>query len=246
MNAVAEDRSVLTRSAAPPNSVVKFGDEPENIADVRIARDGRERPLVMIIHGGFWRPQFDRKHTGPMCEALALAGWSVAAIEYRRKPGQSNVTLDDVRLAIDRVPSLVQEHSGRTLLVGHSAGGHLALWSAVRCAQPTLAGALALGPVSDLHYAFEKNIGGGAVLAFIGDDLNLRNALDPCMLSSPVIKVTIAHGISDEIAPIIMSEHYHSRHTNSRLVRLDCGHFAVIDPLSSIWNRILEELRRLA
>src|SRR5215831_5579725 len=130
MNVFVEDRSVLKRASALPHSTVSYGDEPEQIADVRIGQDGTSRPLAILIHGGFWRPQIDRAHSAPMCESIAAAGWTIAAMEYRRVPGSSHLTLQDVRSAIESLPSLIGEHNGNVLLVGHSAGGHLALWAA--------------------------------------------------------------------------------------------------------------------
>ena len=86
--AFVDDRSVLTRAVAPPDTTVSYGAMPEHVADVRFGDERAiHRPLVVIVHGGFWRPTIDRAHTGPMAVALAERGWTVAAIEYRRVPG---------------------------------------------------------------------------------------------------------------------------------------------------------------
>ena len=89
-----DDLSVLTRAARAPDEVVSYGTDADQIADVRFGvkgvgpvEDPEGRPLVLIIHGGFWRPAYARAHTGPMSEAIAAAGWTVASIEYRRVPG---------------------------------------------------------------------------------------------------------------------------------------------------------------
>jgi acetyl esterase/lipase len=80
-----EGRSVLTRAARAADQSVRYGTEPENVAEVwQGAR--ADRPLIVMIHG-VWRPEYDRAHTAPMCEALADAGWTTATIEYRREPG---------------------------------------------------------------------------------------------------------------------------------------------------------------
>jgi acetyl esterase/lipase len=200
----------------------------------------------MIVHGGFWRPGIDRSHTGPMSAALAGAGWTVASIEYRRIPGQPDVTCADIARALQRVPGMVGDHDGRVLLVGHSAGGHLVLWAAVRAAA-RLAGVLALAPAADLRVAHERNLGDGAAAAFLGAYPESRSDLDPRQMISPGISVTIVHGVDDAIVPIALSEGYAEAHPRTRLRCLSgAGHFALIDPLHEAWLAVTEELARLA
>ena len=180
-----------------------------------------------------------------MATAFAIAGWTVAAIEYRRLPGNPDATLTDVASAIAQLPTLIKHHSGKSILVGHSAGGHLALWAAVKCAGPVAA--LALGPAADLQYGYDNQIGNGAVQAFLGGPPAVRNDVDPCSMPSPQIATTIIHGAQDATAPIAMSKNYFARHPRSRLVRLEqCGHFGVIDPLSNAWPSVIDELDRLS
>jgi hypothetical protein len=76
------DESVLVRASAPPDAVVPWGPGVDDVADVRLGAD--DRPLLLVLHGGFWRPAYDRSHLGPMTEALNAAGWTVAAPEWRR------------------------------------------------------------------------------------------------------------------------------------------------------------------
>src|SRR5690242_9533275 len=138
---------VLTRAAPPPDFVVSYGPGDDQVADVRLpAQSARPRPapLVLFLHGGFWRAAYDRAHTGPLAEALAAAGFAVCTPEFRRT-GQAGGgwpgTFDDVAAAVDALPGLVAEVAGaaadvvdvgRVVLGGHSAGGHLALWAAGR------------------------------------------------------------------------------------------------------------------
>jgi acetyl esterase/lipase len=247
VTAFVEDLSVLSRSAAPPNLVVRYGDLEEQLADVRYGKSGQaQRPLIILIHGGFWRPQYDRTHTGPMAVAIADAGWTVASIEYRRIPGNPNATLEDVSGAISRLPALVDQHCGKGIVVGHSAGGHLALWAAVKCTK-SLIGAVALGPAADLQYGFDHAIGNGAVLAFLGVPPTELSDVDPCRMPAPSIATTLIHGEQDATAPIAMTDNYQRRHPNARIVRINaCGHFAVIDPLSNAWPTVMHELNQFS
>ena len=244
---MSEDRSVLERTAKPPDQVLHYGPDPQHLVDVRFPPvAAANRPLVMVVHGGFWRPEYDRAHTSPMGEALAAAGWTVATIEYRRIPGAPDATVQDVRLAIDAVPGLIPRHTGKLLLIGHSAGGHLVLWAASRCSSAALQGVLALGPVADLQLAHARGLGEHAVLAFLGTDPNRRPDLDPARLNPPRVPAILLHGELDAIVPLAISEAYHARHS-SRLVRLaGAGHFAVIDPRAAAWHDVLRNLTVLA
>ena len=129
----ADPRAVLTRPAPAPDVTVAYGDHPEQLADLRRpAGSGPPRPLVIVVHGGFWRAEYDRSHTGPMAAALAALGHPVAQVEYRRT-GQPDGgwphTLTDVLAGVGALPGLAATAlPGRVstqppILVGHSAGG---------------------------------------------------------------------------------------------------------------------------
>jgi acetyl esterase/lipase len=242
---VTEDRSILARPAPAPDEVVAYGKEADQVADVR--HGGQRRPLVVLIHGGFWRPDIDRAHTGPMSAELARAGWTVAAIEYRRVPHQPDLTVDDVALSLTVLPGKLAQHDGRVLVMGHSAGGHLALWAASRRPIRELHGVLALAPAADLQLAHDLRLGEGAALAFLGVDPAKRADLDPKKMRSPAVPVTIVQGDADEIVPASVAESYLAAHPGARIVRLrDTGHFAPIDPQSDAWPAVVRELESLA
>jgi acetyl esterase/lipase len=243
-----DDLSVLTRPARAPDEVVSYGPHPEHVADIRFGSHGAvDKPLVLIVHGGFWRPQYDRTHTGPMAEAIADAGWTVASTEYRRSPGKPDLTLNDVGEALTRLPSKVSRHNGNVVLIGHSAGGHLVLWLTVARRTPQLIGTLALAPAADLQLAHEMNLGDGAVFAFLGIHPKARVDADPRQLPSPAIPTTVIHGEKDVVVRPAVAESYVSAHPDVRLVRLSgVGHFAPIDPLSAAWVTTMGELQALA
>ncbi len=243
-----EDRSILTRPAPPPDDVAVYGPQSEHVADIRFGGErALGRPLVVLIHGGFWRPAFDRTHTGPMCVALAIAGWTVASVEYRRVPGQPDLTVEDITLALAALPRKITQHNGRVIVMGHSAGGHLTLWAAAKRPIPELHGALALAPVADLQLAHALGVGDGAAHAFLGESPDTRADLDPKRMPSPAMSVTIVHGDEDAIVPLSLSESYVGSHAHVRLVKVSgAGHFAVIDPLTVAWQTVCSELERLA
>lgn len=242
-----DDESVLSRVVPGPDRVVTYGASPDQVADVRFGSEGAEhRPLVAIIHGGFWRPAYDRVHTGPMAIAVAAAGWTAASLEYRRQPGDPDATLTDIAAAVAKLPALTSRHDGSIVLVGHSAGGHLALWAAARLEEPGLRGSVALAPAADLRLADSLHLSNDAVRAFLGADPTMRPDVDPANMNAPRVPVTVIHGLQDDTVPVSVTEAYVERHPNVRVVRLDqCGHYALIDPLSAHWGTVVEEMRRI-
>ncbi|MDP5181644.1 alpha/beta hydrolase [Blastococcus sp. BMG 814] len=243
-----EDRSVLTRPAAPPDEVLRYGPAAEQVADVRLAVGAPDgHPLLVVVHGGFWRPAYDRAHLGPMTEALALAGWSTVAPEYRRVPGRPDLAVEDVHAALRAVAGRADLTGGRgVLLAGHSAGGHLALQvAATTAAAWAPAGVLALAPVADLRLGQALGLDGDAVASFLGEDAAARPDLDPARLAAPAAPVRIVHGTGDAVVPVALSESYVRRHPAAVLVPVPAGHFAVIDPRAAAWPAVLAVLEDL-
>ncbi|HYH24342.1 MAG TPA: alpha/beta hydrolase [Blastococcus sp.] len=243
----SEDRSVLDRPASPPDEVLRYGPGEQQVADVRFGvAPAADRPLLVLVHGGFWRPEYDRAHVGPMAEALAEAGWSTVTPEYRRVPGRPDLTVGDVAAAVRAVgeePRL----AGRFLLAGHSAGGHLVLHAAATLRPPHAPdGVLALAPVADLRMAQALDLDGDAVTAFLGADAGTRPDLDPARLPAPPCPVVVLHGTDDGIVPLEVSESYVRAHPRAALVPVPSGHFAPIDPRSAAWPAVLGALEDLA
>ena len=244
---MTEDLSVLSRTASVPDGTLRYGIEADQLADFRSGTQGAQRPLIVLIHGGFWKPAYDRAHVQPMAQALAEAGWSVLTLEYRRIAGQPDTMLEDIASAISALPAQVENHNGKLLLVGHSAGGHLALWAAARGVSKALCGVLALAPAADLALAQRLNLGDGAVRKFLGTDAAARADVDPMHLSAPTVAVTLLQGERDEDVPLALARSYGAAFPKTRLSLLaDAGHFALIDPLSGAWGVVLQELERLS
>jgi acetyl esterase/lipase len=234
-----EDRSVLGREAPAPDRVERWGPGVEDVADVRLGSP--RRPLLIMLHGGFWRPEYDRLHLRPATEALATAGYTVAAPEYRRIPGRPEATCDDVAAALRELPALLRpHHDGRVLVLGHSAGGHLALWAAAAAPAAGLVATVALAPVADLPAAERERLDDGAVPAFLGAPASDRPDLDPTRARGPSSPVVLVHGLDDTLVPPTQSRAYADAHPTARLVEVPhTGHFALIDPLSAAWATVL-------
>ena len=248
---VSDTEELTSRPTLGPDAVLRYGGHSDAVIDVHLPPESFAAPLLVLLHGGFWRQAYDRRHTRPLAAALSGMGWAVATPEYRRTGGEGGwpQTFDDVAALRDRLAGLV--HSalpGRvaefpTTLVGHSAGGHLALWWALT---DRSSGAprrtIALAPVADLARAHAEDLGAGAVADLLGggvrDHPDRYGAADPAARmragDAATGEVVIVHGRHDEEVPL-----QHSRDLAAdaglRLVEADCDHFAVIDPLSPAW-----------
>ena len=271
---VPDQRDVLVRSSRPADLVLRYGDGQDQVADVRVPPPGvqggagsrRNALFTIFLHGGFWRKQYDRQHTGPLAEALAAAGFVVCTPEYRRsgqRGGGWPGTFDDVAAAVDRLPDLVAEATGglvdaqRLVLAGHSAGGHLALWAASRHRLPEGCpwrapasgfGVVALAAVSDLTACYQLGLGQQAAGALMGGGPQRfpdRYAVaDPARLLPAGVAGVLVHGTADDRVPHGMSSDYVARAREAGDDRVDCallpgaGHFDVIDPLSGAWGAV--------
>ncbi|GAA2618149.1 alpha/beta hydrolase [Dactylosporangium fulvum] len=255
----SDPRDVLSRPAPPADFTLRYGEDPDQVADVRLPAVAGA-PLVLFIHGGFWRHEWDRTHTGPLAADLAARGYAVATVEYRRtgRPGGGwPGTFSDVASAAVAVPDLLAKeiaHRGlrpvsvdRPILAGHSAGGHLALWYAA-VAPDAIGGVVALAPVADLVRAYELDLDNGAVADLLGgppDHMPTAYAsADPMVNLPSTVRTVVIHGADDTIVPVELSREYCRKARragdDTTLVELaGVEHFAVIDPESAAWPAVL-------
>ncbi|MDQ3441638.1 MAG: alpha/beta hydrolase [Planctomycetota bacterium] len=123
----------------PPDHVLPYGDDVNQVGELRIPRQPGPHPVVVLIHGGCWKAEYaTRRDLAPMGDTLRADGVASWNVEYRRlgQPGGGwPGTYLDVGRAIDHLRTLAATHDlnlGKVVLVGHSAGGHLAMWAGTR------------------------------------------------------------------------------------------------------------------
>lgn len=242
-----DPREVLTRPAPGPDRTVAYGDHPDQVLDLRLPAPGHPaRPPVVVIHGGFWRAEYDRRHTDPLAADLAERGWPVIQLEYRRTgapDGGWPATFEDVEAAMTALPRLAGVDRA-PLLLGHSAGGHLALWWAGR--HRGARGVVALAPVADLAAAHARDLDQGAVVALLGGDpaaLPDRFRYAQPVLP-PTVPVTVVHGDRDRQVPVDLNRDWvaAARAAGGDVALLTLPgieHFGVIDPRSSGWPAVV-------
>ncbi|MEU4090793.1 alpha/beta hydrolase [Streptomyces sp. NPDC026673] len=279
--AAAEEASAFSHAPVPPDATAAYGEHPDQIVDFYRPRGeaggARPGPLVVLFHGGAWRAPYDRTHVSPLAGFLAGHGFAVASVEYRRGNGGTVAgrwpdTFDDVAAATDAVQALAVAALGaeavdvrRTVLTGHSAGGHLALWAAARHvlppgsrwhrpAAPALRGVVALAPIADFGAAVELDVCSGAVAQLLGgpEQLAARGAeTDPAALLPTGIAVTVVHGDADDVVPPQVAEAFAAASAKAgeeiQLTLLEgVGHFPVIDPAADAAAVVAEEIAQLA
>jgi acetyl esterase/lipase len=230
-----------------PDATFRYADRADAVVDVHLPPE-QARGLVFLVHGGFWKQGWDRTHTRPMARALADDGWVVATPEYRRVGGGGGwpTTGDDVRAALDATVAAGRSELALsaahqvTVAVGHSAGGHLALWLAATGAPVDRV--VALAPVCDLREAIRLGLGGHATEALLGDadpaDADPMSLLD----DRPAASVAIVHGVDDPAVPVSLSRGFVERHRWVDLREVPGGHFEVIEPGSAVWPTVVEAL----
>ena len=220
--------------------VVHYGDLPDQFVHVHEAV-GDELGSVVSIHGGYWRAKYGLDLHDPIASHLSARGWTVFNIEYRRLlpdgpavwPEMSSDVLDACALADDR--------SGPTIAIGHSAGGHLALWAG---AQPVanLDAIVALAPVSDLFLADGLELSNHVTQHLLGataaDRPDVYATASPLYLLPLGVPQLIVHGHADESVPFEMAPEYveSAAALGDDITLVDpkkVDHFHVIDPTHS-------------
>jgi acetyl esterase/lipase len=239
---------------------VTYGTDPSQFAELTRPA-GRSKGVVVVIHGGFWLSQYDLSLGRPLAASLAAEGWTAYNIEYRRvgNGGGWPQTFDDIAAAIDRLADIDHVDTGTVVTLGHSAGGHLAVWAAARpqltgssWADPavTVTAAISQAGVLDLRAATADDLGGGAVQRLMGGTVDERYAqADPTAQIPLPVRVRCVHGTSDGNVPLSQSVDYVARATaeggDAALTEVEGDHFVVIDPSSRAWARTLEILEAL-
>ncbi|REF29944.1 alpha/beta hydrolase [Calidifontibacter indicus] len=228
-----------------PDRTLTYGPHPDQVVDVYA---GGSAGRVTLIHGGFWKPAYDRAHLAPMAIALADNGFEVALVEYRRpETGRWPVISADVRAALSVLgdePSVV---------VGHSAGGHLAVWALHQPAGRALTGAVSLAGCLDLQQADADNLGGGAVRMLLGGPAHDHPDADPARLAPAPKPVVLIHGDRDVDVPIEISRGYRDRvaaldaSRTPELIELPgADHWPPITPTAETFGAVVDAIRRLA
>jgi len=239
-----EDRSVLVREQAQPSFTLTYGSHPDHVAEVFLP-SSPACGWAIGVHGGFWRPAYDRVHLRNTAMALAEHGVVSVLIEYRRIPGEPRTTVADICLAISALsaePDLSPASTNKPTVWGHSAGGHLALVAGVLMPD-ALRGVVALAPVTDLVLAEREGLGKGAANEFLGGPAVDYADIDPARQGRPDLPITLIHGTRDSLVPYSQSRRLAELWSDIACVALpEAGHFEPIDPQSQVWATVAAKI----
>lgn len=230
--------------------VESYGDGPLQRGEWWLPSAPGLLPTVVLVHGGYWRPVYDRTLEDPIAADLAARGFLCWNLDYAAADRPWPATLLDVAAGFDHLArgSLADRvDPERVTVVGHSAGGHLALWLASRHRLPAGApGAgphgplprlcVAQAPVACLVDGSRAGLGGGAVDALMGGSPEQhpdRYAVaDPVALLPSGVRTVLVHGVSDDTVPLAQSEAYVAVADRATLETYAGGHYEHLDPTS--------------
>ena len=195
-----------------------------------------------MLHGGFWRDRYGLDLMHALCDDLASRGYEAWNVEYRRlgSGGGWPNTFDDVRAAVDGAERPL-------VTIGHSAGGHLAVWLGAEIGASL---AVAQAGVVDLESAWQLGLSGRAAGELMGggpDEVPERYASASPAARLPLdVPQLLLHGRRDDTVPIEMSRTYAARARDAgdtiELGASDEGHFECLEPDSASWAAIVERL----
>ena len=246
-----------------PNEVVPYGAGEYQFAEYW--HPGTSEPaLVILIHGGCWSNEYGLDHIRALASKLKGSGYAVWSTEYRRvgdAGGGWPGTFEDIADSLNYTDKLSNINQHAKFVMGHSAGGHLALWVAAAGHLPLesplgkrietqIQGAIGLAPIADLaayslgdnscEVVTEKLMGGSAI------DLAERYALGSPSALLPSIDSILIHGEGDTIVNISQSQRYAASSSRASIIPLKgLGHFDMINPEGPVFDRIIEALVRL-
>ena len=258
LSACSEESTVSDTAPGPTTApegaeLITYGDDPSQVVELHRPQ-GTSRGVVVVIHGGFWKSAYDLTLGQPLARSLAAEGWTAWNIEYRRvgNGGGTPQTFDDVAAAIDALADVEDLDTSTVVTLGHSAGGHLAVWAAGREApRVAVTHAISQAGVLDLVMSERMGLGGGAAASLLGHEPGPDDAQwDPQQQIPLDVPVWCVHGIDDAIVPLGQSEGYvvdaQAAGAQAEIVRVEGDHFVVIDPESQAWTATLEILDSIA
>jgi acetyl esterase/lipase len=257
---------ILTLPPPPADVRIAYGSDSNQFLDLRLPSTKQKGvgpyALAVNIHGGFWRAKYTLEHAGHLCAALTALSVATANLEYRRVGNEGGAwpgTFADVRAAYNFLWQNAHEHNvdrQRFVIMGHSAGGQLALCLAAH--EPSITRVISLAGAVDLRRAFQLHLSNDAVVEFLrGTPMQVPDhyrEADPMQLAIPNARQWLIHGAADDIvAPGFSRDYVNAKQKHGgrekedvHLLEIPGGdHFDLIDPRTSAWKEVEQTVFRL-
>ncbi len=231
---------------------IRYGDDPHQYADLR-RPGGKPLGTLVLLHGGYWMPGYGPDQLDSFANRMTEAGWTTWNVEYR-PIGDGSAWPDpmtDVALAVDRLAA--EGLDDNVVLLGHSAGGHLAVWAASRTAQTPggspkveVKGSISLSGVLDLTLAASAPGSRDPVTAFADgtpeEQPGHYAVSDPALLVPAACPVWVVHAEADDVVPAEQGASYaaKARSAGGRATQVTVpgDHFTLIDPRAASFPTI--------
>jgi peptide-methionine (S)-S-oxide reductase len=269
-------QAMLAVPPVPADRRIAYGPHPGQFGDLYLPDGPGPHPVAVVVHGGCWRSLASLDYTSHLSRALARDGWAAWNLEFRRidEPGGAwPGILEDVALGADHLRSIAAEHQldlERGVVLGHSSGGHLALWLAARAgleddpadvrlrgrAPLRLRGVVGLAAITDLddfHQREGRGCGPTVVADLLGGDpsaLPVRLALTSPAERLPLgVAQLLVTGREDRTVPLAHVRAYGARAAGAgetvEVVDVPgAGHFEVVAPWASEFHAVRVALAR--
>ena len=265
-------RAILTEAPPPYDQKIAYGSNPPQFGELRLPKGDQFKkpyPVAIVLHGGCWLAEYGLGYMGHLSADLTAAGVATWNLEYRRVGDVGGAwpgTFADVAQGVDYVRTLAKTYPldlQRIVTLGHSAGGHLALWVAAREKLPQdnplytkaplpLLGVVVLAGITDLRRT------GTACDVEVGKLMNgsaqeragLYDLASPLALLPLRVPQIIVQGDSDRIIPTVMATAYvdaaQQKGDAAKLLLLErAGHFELVDPQAAAWSQVRQEVLAL-
>lgn len=245
----------------------RYGPAESQVGDLHLPANPRA-PVICLLHGGFWRLPYARDQMTPLAEDLVRRGYAAWNLEYRRigeTSGGWPSTVQDVYDGIDLLAKLHDHGAGlnlkRVVTVGHSAGGHLALWAAAsrrlaldsRPPKVRVMAGVGQAAASDLVRVYELGLSKNVALEFLGGPPkqfpDRYAAASPRALLPQGVPQLLVHGSADDTVPVEMSRDYvaAARKAGDQVDYAELpgvGHYEHLDPKGAAWKAVTDWLER--
>lgn len=271
---VSSSRSSQNSSASSPRNLIHYGDAAMQFGELRLPVTSNDDPLplVIIIHGGCWVTAFaDYRFMDNFSAAITELGYATWNIEYRAigTGGEWPVIFQDVSQAIDYVEILAQSYAidtTKVVIIGHSAGGHLALWAASRQQIPsssvlyksnplTVKGVISLAGIANVLgtnscNTLANDVIGLPITEYNNNLFSRLNETSPLQMLPTNTSTILISGSDDTIVPPTMGDEYFTNaiavtDNSSHTILQGFDHFDLIDPNNSQWSFYEDSLENL-